>query len=78
MKERLLIKCDTSIYTDEITNLLIENNIVSRWHDEEQAQRPGAYGAITGIAIYVFEKDYEKAVETINPIVDSRVSCRVS
>ena len=30
MKERLLIKCDTTIYADEITNLLIENNIVSR------------------------------------------------
>ena len=63
MKERLLIKCDTTIYADEITNLLIENNIVSRQHDEGQDQNPGAYGAITGIAIYVFEKDYEKAVE---------------
>ena len=56
MKERLLIKCDTTIYADEITNLLIENNIVSRQHDEGQDQNPGAYGAITGIAIYVFEK----------------------
>ena len=65
MKERLLIKCDTTIYADEITNLLIENNIVSRQHDEGQDQNPGAYGAITGIAIYVFEKDYEKAVEII-------------
>ena len=54
MKERLLIKCDTTIYADEITNLLIENNIVSRQHDEGQDQNPGAYGAITGIAIYVF------------------------
>lgn len=72
MKERLLIKCDTTIYADEITNLLIENNIVSRQHDEGQDQNPGAYGAITGIAIYVFEKDYEKAVEIINPIIDSR------
>lgn len=25
MKERLLIKCDTTIYADEITNLLIDN-----------------------------------------------------
>lgn len=72
MRERLLIKCDTTIFADEITNLLIENNIVSRQHDEEQDQRPGAYGAITGIAIYVFEKDYEKAVEITNPIVGSR------
>ena len=56
MKEILLIKCDTTIYADEITNLLIENNIVSRQHDEGQDQRPGAYGAITGIAIYVYEK----------------------
>ena len=38
MKERLLIKCDTTIYADEITNLLIENNIVSRQHDEGQDQ----------------------------------------
>lgn len=72
MKEILLIKCDTTIYADEITNLLIENNIVSRQHDEGQDQRPGAYGAITGIAIYVYEKDYEKAVEITNPIVNSR------
>ena len=72
MKEILLIKCDTTIYADEITNLLIENNIVSRQHDEGQDQRPGAYGAITGIAIYVYEKDYEKAVEISNPIVNSR------
>ena len=43
MKERLLIKCDTTIYADEITNLLIENNIVSRQHDEGQDQNPGAY-----------------------------------
>lgn len=71
-RERLLIKCDTTIFADEITNLLIENNIVSRQHDEGQDQRPGAYGAIMGIAIYVFEKDYEKAAEIINPIVDSR------
>ena len=53
MKERLLIKCDTTIYADEITNLLIENNIVSRQHDEGQDQNPGAYGAITGIATLV-------------------------
>ena len=46
MKEILLIKCDTTIYADEITNLLIENNIVSRQHDEGQDQRPGAYGVI--------------------------------
>ncbi len=46
---------------EEITNLLIENNIVSRQHDEGQDQNPGAYGAITGIAIFVFEKDYEKS-----------------
>ena len=36
MKEILLIKCDTTIYADEITNLLIENNIVSRQHDEDK------------------------------------------
>ncbi len=72
MNEKLLIKCDTTIFADEITNLLIENNIVSRQHDEGKDQRPGAYGPITGIAIYVYEKDYEKAVETINHIVDKR------
>ncbi len=72
MNEKLLIKCDTTIFADEITDLLVENNIVSRQHDEGQDQRPGAYGPITGIAIYVFEKDYEKAVEIINLIVDKR------
>ena len=49
MKERLLIKCDTTIYADEITNLLIENNIVSRQHDEGQDQN-NKYG--TAIALW--------------------------
>lgn len=43
MKERLLIKCDTTIYADEITNLLIENNIVSRQHDADTS-RPAPTG----------------------------------
>lgn len=61
MQERLLLKCDNSIYADEITGVLRTHQIVSRQHDETQDFQPGAYGAVTGIAIYVFEKDYAKA-----------------
>lgn len=74
MNEKLLIKCDTTIFADEITDLLVENNIVSRQHDEGKDQRPGAYGPITGIAIYVFEKDYEKAVEIINLLLTREIN----
>lgn len=59
MKERLLIKCDTTIYADEITNLLIENNIVSRQHDEGQDQNPGAYGR-SQVLRYTFSRKIMK------------------
>ncbi len=69
MDERLLVKCKNSIYANNIVNMLESNNIASRQHDELQDQCPGAYGAITGIAIYVYEKDYAKAKEIAAPII---------
>lgn len=72
MQERLLLKCDNSIYADEITELLRTHQIVSRQHDETQDLQPGAYGAVTGIAIYVFEKDYAKAQEVVAPVLAER------
>lgn len=68
MQERLLLKCENTICADEIVNLLNIHNIASRQHDESQDPRVGAYGALTGIAIYVFEKDYERAIDLVNPV----------
>lgn len=67
MHEILLLKCKNSICADEIVNLLNAHNITLRQHDESQDPRAGAYGAVTGIAIYVFAKDYEKALDIITP-----------
>lgn len=69
MQERLLLKCKNSIRADQIVDLLSAHNIVSRQHDESQDPRVGAYGAVTGIAIYVFEKDYEEALDIVNPVL---------
>jgi len=69
MREILLLKCKNSICADEIVNLLNTHNIALRQHDESQDPRVGAYGAVTGIAIYVFAKDYEKALDIINPVL---------
>ena len=59
MDEKLLLKCENSIRAYKIVSLLNEHNIALRQHDENQNPRAGAYGAVTGIAIYVFAKDYE-------------------
>ncbi len=67
MHEILLLKCKNSICADEIVDLLNAHNIALRQHDESQDPRAGAYGPVTGIAIYVFAKDYEKALGIINP-----------
>lgn len=69
MHEILLLKCKNSICADEIVNLLNAHNIAFRQHDESQDPRAGAYGPVTGIAIYVFTKDYEKALDIINPVL---------
>lgn len=61
MDERLLIKCENTIVADEVVELLHAHGIVSRQHDESQDPRIGAYGPLTGISIFVFERDYEQA-----------------
>lgn len=66
MDEKLLLKCENSIRAYKIVNLLNKHNIALRQHDESQDPRVGAYGAVTGIAIYVFAKDYEKALSIVS------------
>lgn len=70
--EKLLVKCDNTILADEIVSLLNEQGIASRLHDEQQDQVTGAYGAFTGIAVYVYGKDFDKAKAIIVPIMESR------
>ena len=75
-QERLLLKCDNTIFADEIVGVLEANGIVSRQHDESMDTVVGAYGAVTGIAFYVFEDDYDRARELIDPIVKARNKVR--
>ncbi len=70
MEERLLTKCENSISANNIINMLTANDIASRQHDEKQDQNFGAYGPTPGIAIYVYEKDYRKALEIITPVLE--------
>ena len=71
MDERLLIKCDSSIYADNISSVLKANNITVRKHvDESTDRRTGTHGPDSGTALYVTDKDYEKALEIIAPIAD--------
>ncbi len=72
MNEILLLKCENTISADEIVNLLNAHNIALRQHDENQDPRIGAYGPVTGIAIYVFAKDYEKALDIISPVLKEK------
>lgn len=58
MKERELMKCDNTIFADEIVSKLNENGIEARVHDETQDTAVGAYGPIVGIAIFVSEQQY--------------------
>lgn len=71
-RERLLIKCDNPVYAYEITELLSSHGIASRQHDEGQDPCVGAYGAVTGIAIFVLEKDYLKAADAIRPVIQQK------
>ena len=71
MDERLLIKCDSSIYADNISSVLEANNITVRRHDYESTdRRTGTHDPDSGTALYVTDKDYEKALEIIAPIAD--------
>ncbi|MCX4336459.1 DUF2007 domain-containing protein [uncultured Bacteroides sp.] len=71
MNERLLCKCPNNIVAHKVVSILTNDDIVFRQHDETNDPRIGAYGPTPGIAIYVFEKDYEKAQMLIEPIVNS-------
>ena len=71
MDERLLIKCDSSIYADNISSVLEANNITVRRHNDESTdRRTGTHGPDSSTALYVPDKDYEKALEIIAPIAD--------
>ena len=72
MKEIELMKCDNTIFADEIVGKLNEAGIGARQHDETTDPAVGAYGPIVGIAIYVDEKDEERAKEIVKPIVEAR------
>lgn len=69
MNEKLLLKCRNVIVANAITNLLRDENIAYRQHDESLLQRSGVYGPITGVAIYVLEKDYDMACDIVEPII---------
>lgn len=69
--EKLLCKCTNSITAHNVVNILKNDEIVFRQHDETNEPRTGSYGPTPGIAIYVFEKDYEKAYSLIEPIINS-------
>ena len=72
MNDKLLLKCDNTIYADEVVRLLNKHGIVTRQHDENQDPRTGSYGPLPGIAIYVFEKDYDKACSLVEPLQEQR------
>lgn len=72
--EELLIKCDNPIIADQIVQSLRDNRIASRIHDENRDMVAGAYGADTGLAIYVFEKDFEKANTILEKIIRERMT----
>lgn len=60
MEEQLLCRC-SHIAANRVTDALEAEGIVFRVHDETLDQRPGAYGPVPGIAVYVYERDYERA-----------------
>ena len=66
--EILLLKCDNTIYADEITSLLADNGIASRQNEEgiDTAKRQ------IGISIFVYDDDYERASVLIAPILEAR------
>ena len=72
MDEKLLLKCENTIYADEIASLLYAHGIASRLHDERQDTAVGAYGGVTGVAIFVFKKDYDAALALVAPIMEAR------
>lgn len=72
MEEKLLMKCENTIFADEIVGKLNENGIETRTHDETQDTAVGAYGPLVGIAIYVPAQQYDQALALVKPIVEAR------
>ena len=66
--EKILIKCDNTIFADEIKTALEENGIASRQHDDccDSVRRQ------IGITIFVYAEDYDKACDVIAPIISER------
>lgn len=69
MNDVLLFRCSSGIEAVNITNILEVNEIAFRQHDETMDQRVGAYGPNPGIAIYVAEEDYQKAMALIDAVL---------
>lgn len=70
MNETLLYRCSDSILANRIINILDINSIEYRLVDETADQRTGAYGPSPGIAIYVFEKDYDEASVLVQSVIN--------
>lgn len=71
MDEVLLCKCLSVIEAHNVVSILKKDNVVFRQHDETSSPHTGLNGPTPGIAIYVSEKDYVKALTLIEPIVNS-------
>ena len=71
MNEKLLCKCANSIIAHRVVSVLERENITFRQHDETNDPHTGTYGPISGIAIYVLEEDYEKALPLVEPLINS-------
>ena len=71
-QQKVLLKCDNTIYADEITAVLADSGIASRQHEEyiDTANRQ------IGITVFVYVSDYEKAREVIAPIISARDKVR--
>ena len=70
MNERLLCKCSNSIIAHDVIDVLTREDIIFRQHDETHEPHSGTYGPTPGIAIYVPEEDYEKALLLVDLIVN--------
>ena len=66
--EKILIKCDNTVFADEIQTALTDSGIASRQHEEcyDTASRQ------IGITIFVYSDDYDKASAVIAPIIEAR------
>ena len=67
--EKLLIKCANSIYADDVTESLLEQDIDSRQQHEETNSK--AHGPLDDIDIYVSDDDYKRACEILTEEVGS-------